>query len=220
MGLAHSPRIATDGLILCLDAGNNRSYLGSGTEWRDLSNRGNNGTLVNGVGYNSSNQGSLVFDGSNDYVSIQNITTSKSCSICIWFKENAPTAWSDVLTFQTGDDATASRLERHGVVPYQYNWYRGGFVTGTVLFSHSIDKYDYIVLTFDATNATCYKNGLQTAQSVSSDFGTASTIHFGKRLTGTEYWKGNMSSIQIYNRSLSATEVAQNFNALRGRYGV
>ena len=57
MSLAHSPRIITDGLVLCLDAGNTKSYPGSGTTWTDLSGQGNNGTLVNGVGYNGSNGG-------------------------------------------------------------------------------------------------------------------------------------------------------------------
>jgi hypothetical protein len=68
LALSHSPSIVTDGLVLCLDAGNPKSYPGSGTTWTDLSGNGNNGTLVNGVGYSGSNLGSLVFDGSNDYV--------------------------------------------------------------------------------------------------------------------------------------------------------
>ena len=67
MALSHSPSIVTNGLVLCLDAANSKSYPGSGTTWTDLSGRGNNGTLVNGVGYNSGNLGSLVFDGVDDY---------------------------------------------------------------------------------------------------------------------------------------------------------
>lgn len=55
MALAHSPKIVTDGLVLCLDAGNVKSYPGSGTVWNDLSGNDNNGTLVNGVGYSGTN---------------------------------------------------------------------------------------------------------------------------------------------------------------------
>ena len=70
MSLNHGGKpIVTDGLVLCLDAANPKSYPGSGTTWTDLSGNGNNGTLVNGVGYNSDNGGSLSFDGVNDYVS-------------------------------------------------------------------------------------------------------------------------------------------------------
>jgi hypothetical protein len=62
MALSHSPKIITDGLVLCLDAGNPKSYPGSGTTWTDLSGNGNNGSLENGVGYNGG-----FFNG-NDYV--------------------------------------------------------------------------------------------------------------------------------------------------------
>jgi hypothetical protein len=73
MGLSHSPSIATNGLVLCLDAANRKSYPGSGTTWTDLSGNGNNGTLTNGPTYSSANGGSLSFDGTNDVV---NSTTS------------------------------------------------------------------------------------------------------------------------------------------------
>ena len=70
MSLFHSPSLVTSGLVLCLDAGNPKSYPGSGTTWTDLSGRGNHGTLVNGPTFNSANGGSIVFDGSNDYVEL------------------------------------------------------------------------------------------------------------------------------------------------------
>ena len=70
MGLAHSPKIVTNGLVLCLDAGNTKSYPGSGTAWTDLSGRGNNGTLTNGPTYSSTNGGSVVFDAVDDYVTV------------------------------------------------------------------------------------------------------------------------------------------------------
>ena len=73
MALHHFPRITTDGLVLCLDAGNPLSYPGTGTTWTDLSGNGNDGTLVNGVGYNGSNGGSLVFDGVDDNCNFGNI---------------------------------------------------------------------------------------------------------------------------------------------------
>jgi hypothetical protein len=89
MALAHSPKIVTDGLVLCLDAGNPKSYPGSGTTWTDLSGNGNNGTLVNGVGYNSGNGGSLVFDGVNDRVTINASShtnlSSGNFTISSWF---------------------------------------------------------------------------------------------------------------------------------------
>ena len=68
MGLTHSPRIVTDGLVLCLDAANAQSYPGTGTTWTDRSTSGNNETLTNGPTFDSANRGAIVFDGSNDRV--------------------------------------------------------------------------------------------------------------------------------------------------------
>ena len=219
MSTRYNPSIVRDGLAFYLDAANTKSYPGSGTTWTDISGKGNDGTLTNGPTFNSDNLGSIRFDGSNDFVSIPNVTLSKNCSILLWFKDNNPGNWSDVFTFQTGDDGTASRLEKHGNVSYQYNWYRSGFVSGTVLFNHTGTKYDFISLVFDDTNATCYQNAVQTAQSASSDFATASNICFGKRETYA-YWRGNIAQVSIYHRPLTATEVLQNYNATKGRFGL
>jgi hypothetical protein len=88
MALAHSPSIVTSGLVLCLDAANPKSYPGSGTTWTDLSGNGNNGTLVNGPTYSSVNGGSIVFDGSNDYISTAySIGTVSQQSISCWISK-------------------------------------------------------------------------------------------------------------------------------------
>ena len=85
MALAHSPRIVTDGLALCLDAGNTKSYSGSGTTWNDLSGNGNTGTLTNGPTYSSDNGGSIFFDGTNDYVSlVDNLGDPQQFTIEFW----------------------------------------------------------------------------------------------------------------------------------------
>ena len=220
MSTRYNPRIVTDGLVLYLDAANTKSYPGSGTTWTDISGKSNNGTLTNGPTFDSGNKGSFVFDGSNDYVSIPNVALSKNCSILLWFKGNpTPNNWSDVFTFQTGVDSTASRLEKSGSVAYQYDWYRGGFVSATALFNHTGTKYDFISLVFDDTNATCYQNAVQTAQTASSDFGSASDIHLSKRLNMNALWSGNIAQFSIYNKPLTALEVKQNYDALKWRYG-
>ena len=68
MATLYSPKIVTNGLVLCLDAGNNKSYPGSGTTWNDLSGNNNTGSLVNGPTFTGSFGGSVAFDGVNDYV--------------------------------------------------------------------------------------------------------------------------------------------------------
>ena len=76
MGVAYNSRIVTDGLALCLDAANSKSYPGSGSTWTDLSGNGNNATLTNGPTYSSANGGSIVFDGVNDYVAPTGLTNA------------------------------------------------------------------------------------------------------------------------------------------------
>ncbi len=75
MAITYNPRIVTDGLVLCLDAGNTKSYPGSGTTWTDLSGNGNTGTLTNGPTFNSANGGSIGFDATNDYIALPNVTS-------------------------------------------------------------------------------------------------------------------------------------------------
>ena len=95
MGLTHSPRIVTDGLILCLDAANTKSYIGSGTAWNDISGKQNNGT-IDGATFGTSNQGAFDFDGTNDNIKIPNTAAgtligkdffdgSNNLSLEVWF---------------------------------------------------------------------------------------------------------------------------------------
>ena len=78
MALHHNPRIVTDGLVLHLDAADRNSYPGSGTTFTDLSGNGNNATLQNGTSYSSDNGGTLVYDGADDKITIQNSTSLSS----------------------------------------------------------------------------------------------------------------------------------------------
>ena len=84
MAFSYSPKIVTDGLVLYLDAENTRSYPGTGTTWSDLSRDGNNGTLTNGPTVDSGNGGSIVFDGSNDYVDFDDILDLSTLSVSMW----------------------------------------------------------------------------------------------------------------------------------------
>ena len=86
MGLSHSPRIVTDGLVFCVDAGDKMSYPGAGTTWTDLSKNRNNGTLINGPTFDSANGGSISLDGSNDYISVGsfNEDSSQDLSVMVW----------------------------------------------------------------------------------------------------------------------------------------
>ena len=88
MSLSHSPKIVTDGLVLCLDAANPRSYPKSGTTWSDLTST-NTVTLVNDPNFDSNNRGSIVFDGSNQYAgTVNNISLNDDATVECVFKWN------------------------------------------------------------------------------------------------------------------------------------
>ena len=72
MATIYNPNIVTDNLVFCVDAANTKSYSGSGTIWKDISGEDNDGTLVNGPTFSNDNGGSIVFDGTNDYIQTAN----------------------------------------------------------------------------------------------------------------------------------------------------
>lgn len=198
MALSHSPSIVTNGLVLCLDAANTKSYPGSGTTWTDLSGRGNNGTLVNGVGYNSGNLGSLVFDGVDDYVITSTITSYKSLNM--WVYLNSKDAY--LLDARNGS-------------PSGYFWFPGGDAN----FGPDWDQF--------------YINGQPVSLSLSNiptnvwfnfyirNTGIRTgTINLFSRFTNNEHQSGKYSLFSAYNRALSAAEIQQNYNALRGRFSI
>ena len=114
MGLSHSPRIVTDGLVFCVDAGDKMSYPGAGTTWTDLSKNRNNGTLTNGPTFDSANGGSIVFDGTNDRVDCGNSTSlnfgnSSSdfpFSIVSWAKFDSFSSTNPIFARGEGDGST------------------------------------------------------------------------------------------------------------------
>ena len=224
MGLAHSPRIVTDGLVLALDAGNTKSYPGSGTAWTDLSGNGNNGTLTNGPTFDSGNGGSIVFDGTDDEV--DNFSSSDfaagtdNFSFSVWIRRNGP---------QIGG---AGIISVSGSANWEFRVVEGLDMriraSGVVLNYSSVDLPD---LTW--TNMSFVREGTGTNQSKlyvdgklkasASNFTTniaGTDFVIGKDRTGNDFFGGNISIVKYYNRALTAAEVQQNFNAFRGRYGI
>jgi len=230
MGLSHSPSIVMNGLVLALDAGNRKSYSGSGTTWNDLSGRGNTGTLVNGVGYNSGNGGSLSFDGTDDYVinsSTTDIPTGNSSrTIQFWVYPKADT--NNFIQLGTGGG---------GNQVYIVNFYN---ITGTrYLFTDGVNAANNLTIsgaqlpTLNTWNHITFgssgQNWFYYVNAVSQASGTWSTtintigqkVIIGKRDDTVQLTtNGNISQVSIYNRALSASEIQQNFNALRGRFGI
>jgi hypothetical protein len=214
-------RIVRDGLVLWLDAATQNSYSGSGTIWTDLSGNGNTGTLVNGVGYNSGNLGSLSFDGSNDYVDCGKTATQFG----VYDADYTFDAWvyptnlsSDRTMF--GTDQTASRRGLH-LVFRSGAIYQGHFGADFSAGSATLNAWNNISYTYvkSSSSASIYKNGvLQGSGSIASFIGTTNIL-IG-RWASNYYFSGTGSNYKIYNRALTAAEVRQNYEVLKSRFNL
>lgn len=235
MALAHSPSIVTSGLVFCLDAGNPRSYPGTGTAWNDASGNGNNGTLVNGVGYSSANLGTMVFDGVNDYASITNnssLRPSSELTIEYVIKGTTPTGWCPILGYGNGDYTVGNYLvwvESGGALNSLCRVNNGGTVTEYRQASGesiSSSVFKYMAFTMKVGDAIrSYYNGSAAGNVVSLPAGgvfhyAATTSPYQIVGLGGAWLNGSIPLVRFYNRVLSAIEVQQNFNAIRGRYGI
>ena len=219
MALAHSPRIVTDGLVLALDAGNTKSYPGIGTAWTDLSGNGNNGTLTNGPTFDSSNLGSLSFDGVDDYVNYGNdssLDATTGITVSYWMKSSFDTSYSILIDKR----------------PNYSFWIDGGknldyYTTGPTITAASsvstIPTNEWFNTTVTLSGSTLtwyinYENQYTTTASLGST--TSNSLYIGTVQGFPVFGKGNISQVSIYNRALTASEIQQNYNALRGRFGI
>ena len=213
--------IVTSGLILNLDAGNSSSYPGSGTTWTDLSGSGNNGTLVNGPTYSSADGGSIVFDGTNDLVTTT-LTSGTSFTWCCWFKTDVlSNGYRNIISIRTNNYMLMLLDDNTNYLGF---WSPDAFTTGSTLNTPQLSTNTWYFVTFvrEGNNVTSgYKAYLNGSFSGSANTGTWSSsdpIIIGGRTDTSQYLNGNISNVQIYNRALSASEVAQNYNALKDRF--
>lgn len=232
MGIAYNPKIVTDGLVVLLDAANPKSYSGSGTTWFDLSGNGNNGTLTNGPTFSTQNNGSILFDGMDDFTNIVNSNVgnfgTSNFSISVWGKATLSSVGSRGLISKynphssngTGwflffrDGQVWARITQDLSAPLEMSQ-----ITANVLGN----LWYNFVITRNQNNFSLYSNGnLLQANTTTNIINCSSTgpLRIGSGYSSGYYYSGNCSLAKIYNRALTIQEIQQNFNALRGRYGL
>lgn len=237
MALQHSPSIVTSGLIMGLDVANPRSYPGSGTAWRDVSGNGTNGTLINGPAYSGNNLGYLSFDGVDDYVegstSLPGISGNVAASIGCWFMAvgGSSTTFYPLAGWggSTSGDALMLGLNQPSQSFSLNVQFNGGNWVATADNTYALNTWYYFVCTKTpgAANTTtkiylnAQEQSLTYTVSVTPNF-IVETNRIGQWVNSgyTTKFPGRVSNVQMYNRALSASEITQNFNAMRGRYGI
>ncbi|WP_169303282.1 beta strand repeat-containing protein [Pedobacter cryophilus] len=206
----------TTGLVMHLDAGNAASYSGTGTTWTDLSGNGNNGTLINNPTYNSSNNGNLVFNGSNTYVDVP-LTKTASCTFSVWTKSSS----ANNMLFNAGNDGSGPDLFFNGGIVSWNTWDSSNNPFGSIPATASNGNWHNYILVNDAVSNTAklYYDGVLYGTAGYRNASTNTKLYIGGS-NGSWVWNGAIGNFQVHNRILTSAEVLQNFNALKTRYGL
>jgi membrane-bound inhibitor of C-type lysozyme len=220
--------IVTDGLVLNLDAAKVDSYPGTGTTWYDISGNNNNGTLTNGPTFSGiGKQASIVFDGVDDYIQCTGSLTLTSATFVTWIRRSGDQNQYDGILFSRGTNVTGMNFFSTNQLGYHwndaiatFNWASGLTIPNLTWCMAAVS-----VSANSATAYLCQTSGITTATNTTDHTSSVlNNINIARDSTtsggGNRYFNGNTAIAQIYNRALSATEITQNFNALRGRYGI
>ena len=221
-----APNIVTDGLVLYLDAANPNSYVSGSTTWRNIVGS-NNGTLVNGPTFDPNNGGSIVFDGVNDRANLPSTDPSVQYTFGITMKRNTIPIY-DFESFLFVNGQTNQANDRIGIsINLRLNWrYRktDGTFTTIQTGTNYVQLNEIAILhgTYDGNDVKFYKNGIltNTFPSISFYDGWGGLTILGFNQSNNYYFNGNIYNFQLYNRSLSSTEVLQNFNSTKTRFGL
>jgi len=206
------PRIVTDGLVLSLDAGSERSYPGTGTTWYDLSGQGAHAEAVNMPTWNSN--GYFEFDGTNDELHSVDISqeyrdlffvleTDKSSGLHMLFGKHNDQ--DDSLRFEGNSLRTSANIDAND---WQYNSVSDVFINGQ---ADALAGGNY--------DMSGKMNFVRSYRSNDSGFGTSFRYEISSSFNARRL-KGNLALILCYNRKLSDAEVTQNYNALKNRFGL
>ena len=248
MAINAGPKIVEDGLVFYVDAANPRSYPSTNNEWNDLTPNGYNGQLINGASYNQEGNGSMFFDGSNDYISgvanLGNVSLdlSDKFTVSFWMNSITKGRGAGIINISTSSSATAFVI-----------WLRpetGGYIgcfarqtDGTNLYyseggggAGSLPNNEWRYCTFvkngnSASNLDWrFDNGVELGYRYRIYDSTPTTIRetdgsvflgWSRNNAGggsNQYYNGYLSNLSIYNRALTTAEIKRNYNATKWRF--
>ena len=222
MAVGYNPRTVTDGLVIALDAGNTKSYPGSGTTWKNMATEGPFGdaTLKTGGSLNtySSNNGGY-FSLPRAYITNPGSSPFTTFTYSVWCRTPNLEGYQSMID-QGNDDFLFTFLSDQLMI------YDPNEAVPTSSFTVVVDTWYNVVATHTHTGPISFYVDGELVHTSSSSYSTSHNFtnwSFGagsvdSTVDGNEVWDGFISSISIYNRSLTAAEVKQNYDALKGRY--
>lgn len=230
--------IVKDGLILYLDAGKKDSYPRSGTNWLDLSGFNNNGTLFNNPTFNEDNGGNIIFDGINDYINLPSNfwkhDTNLPFTINLWFRSSQTTGGplfvqQSNITVNVGSSyVPVIYLANNGNIRTECFWTGSAlrFILSTGTYNDN--NWHNVVVTYSDSIQKLYINGdFINSLGPFPQVGYSATYYYflgaGKSErngSGTNYFIGDIGIFSFYNKALTVSEVLQNYNATKSRFGL
>ena len=229
--------IVQTGLVLNLDASRSSSYTGTGTTWTDISGNGNNGTLTNGPVFGTASGGVITFDGVNDYVSIAGLANylnnKNKFSYETWFKVNSTTSFGTLFSFGNNDNYSNDII--FFVLGNQINAQINNGADGGAVAGFTSTGWNNMCVIYDGTQTgntnrlKLYLNGVQQTLSfgsynVPTSTSNTSMVNTGLGAYSTGGWNnfisGSIATSRLYTVSLTDSEVLQNYNATKSRFGL
>ncbi len=239
MSLGHGASIVRDGLVLCLDAANPKSYPGTGTTWFDLSDNGNHATLFNSPTFVSDFKGAFVLDNVDDYMTIPNLNfetlgVSQNFTFMFGAKKTAygtggnNNGNSSLINGSSSGYSNGWRIiEVNGGTPgsafsgiQRYSFGTDLYADSTITLSDTSNRYAICAFSRNTTSAFAFLNGVTALKTFDTYIPGTNLGRIGNPDSGAGRFAGYLSFILVYNRALSAAEIQQNFNATRSRYGI
>ena len=234
MGFGRGPQIVTDGLVLALDAANTKSYPGSGATWTDLSGNGYNATLINSVGYSSNSGGMLTFNGSTQVATVNvnsfvRNNTSYTFSTFFYLTTSNGGAPFCLMTTPNDSDNTDGFWQHLNLGNWLWRTEDssgefGGNAEAPTGFVSS--TYYHLTVVVTTNSIKFYRNG-NLISTISTTFSWANVrndntayLFMGKGYEDAYYMTGNVGNFLMYNKVLSESEIEQNYNATKGRFGL
>jgi hypothetical protein len=225
MAFNYSPKVVADGLVLYLDAANTKSYVSGSTRWNDISRGGKNGTLVNGPTFSSDNGGAIMFDGINDAVTYPLITLTNTYTLEFYGNMNGPintsnrrSIFNDGINY-FGEFSNISTYFTNITCDGTPLYFNFGFTGGITLGSNF---HWVFTINSDKTNDIYVNGNLRTKGTQLTSYTTITSTfrRFGASAGGSRPYSGSLYTARIYNKTLSASEVLQNYNATKTRFGL
>ena len=216
--------IVTDGLIFYVDAANIKSYPRSGTSCTDLIVK-QTGTLQSSDMFENINSGVFNFDGSDDRIDFSNdnsLIPTNAISISLWVKTSDTRNYRGLVDKWNGTSSTGYMIDLgpSGANQGKARFTIGGQTSLATTVTINDGNWHHIVATCNNTNGFIYLDGIQnnTASLTMTGISNSDNLKIGGDNVSTLYLNGQIGPTQMYNRALSASEVLQNYRALKGRF--